>query len=163
MSEELKPHMNDFLDISWFFMDALQAALRSRSSKISKWICFCPEAPVHPLGKITTLQKLCPLFHPLRDSLCRPVTHNKPGRAVAFHHLQQYLWFIKRLKAVLRRKKCFVSLKVEVFQSPRCSYQSNMTHSIRSEAFLWDSGSVVNTFWTRTVPSWSRVILSRNK
>lgn len=26
MSEEVKPHMNDFLDISWFFMDTLQAA-----------------------------------------------------------------------------------------------------------------------------------------
>lgn len=24
MSEEVKPHVNDFLDISWFFMDALQ-------------------------------------------------------------------------------------------------------------------------------------------
>lgn len=50
-----------------------------------------------------------------------------------------------------------------VLQSSHNSYQSNTTHSIRSDALLWDSGSIVNTFWRFAVLSWCRVILSRNK
>lgn len=119
---------------------------QAEAVKFPNGFVFCPKAPVHPLGKITTLQKLCPLIHPLQDSLCRPVTQNKPGLAATFRSLQQYSLFIWDRNWSSAAKKMLCHLEAEAYLSITAPQLPVMTHSIRSKTFLWEPGSAVKVF-----------------
>lgn len=90
VSEEVKPHMNDFLDTSWFFMDIIQVTQHGLKQENFPMDLFLSQSS-SALGKITTLQKLCPLIDPQRDSLWCLVTRNKPGLTF-YRSCHEFYW-----------------------------------------------------------------------